>query len=302
MMKPLENYARLGMVHHLLYSKSLNTPEDHARTLREFVKRTDIETFDCCLPYGEPLRSETAKAVAASGKEHLVFATHLFPLRKLSFASTSYSEQAQARMIVADMVAQAASIGATGFIFASGGPTPSKATEANYTAFADFCLWLCDQLRPHGITAMLEPFDMEFDKCFLMGATRRCVQLLEDLKVDNIGLELDMAHLPLMKEPFHEAIETCAPWLKRVHLGNCVMRHPQDPFYGDNHPPIGYPNGEIDVPQLVPILQDLLNVGFLNTETRGDLVIEFNPFPGRSENESALDNIERVRQAWSQVC
>jgi len=59
-------------------------------------------------------------------------------------------------MIVRDMVAQAAAIGATGFIFASGGPTPSQATPANHAAFAEFCRWLCAEIKPHGITAMLE--------------------------------------------------------------------------------------------------------------------------------------------------
>lgn len=301
MNKPLTSYARLGIVHHMLYSKILGDPAEHARTIKEFVCRTDIETFDCCLPYGRDFERQALEAINASGKKNLVFATHLFPLRKLSFCSPNYSEQAQARMIVTDMIRQAAAMGASGFIFASGGPTPKDATEAHYAAFADFCRWLCGELRPHGITALLEPFDMEFDKCFLMGSTKRCVELLESLEVDNIGIELDMAHLPLMGESYRDAIHNVAPWLKRVHLGNCVMRDKNDPFYGDNHPPIGYPGGEIDVPELVEILDCLLEIGFLDPNNRGDVVIELNPFPDLSVGASIEDNLRRVNEAWSQV-
>src|SRR5690606_3632499 len=147
---------------------------------------------------------------------------------------------------------------------------------------------------PHGITALLEPFDMNFDKCFLMGSTQRCVELLEDVGEDNIGIELDYAHLPLMGEKFREATQITAPWLKRVHLGNCVMADRSDRFYGDNHPPIGYCCGEIGTPQLVEILDCLLEVGFLNTRSRGDLVIELNAFPGMSQEDSVKDNLNRV--------
>jgi sugar phosphate isomerase/epimerase len=301
MNEALSSFARLGLVHHMLYAKSLQDPREHARTLYAMSHRDDIETFDCCLPYDRKLRRELAQAVRDSGKKNVVFATHMFPLRKLSFCSTNCNEQAQARMIVADMVEQAALMGATGFIFASGGPRPGEATPAHYEAFAGFCRWLCAELKPHGITALLEPFDMDFDKCFLMGSTRRCVELLESLDVDNIGIELDYAHLPLMGEEFREATLTVAPWLKRVHLGNCVMRDESDPFYGDNHPPIGYPGGEIDTPQLVEILSLLQEIGFLSKGKRGDLVVELNPFPGRSEDDSVADNFKRVEDAWKQV-
>lgn len=301
MNEPLTKYARLGLVHHMLYARSLSDPAEHARTLKAFAARRDMETFDCCLPYGALFQDDTALAIRHSGKKNVVFATHLFPLRKISFCSTSYSEQAQARLIVSDLVRQAALIGATGFIFASGGPPPQEASPAHYEAFADFCRWLCAQLKPHGITALLEPFDMDFDKCFLFGSTERCVELLESLGVDNIGIELDYAHLPLMGEDFREATLTVAPWLRRVHLGNCVMRDRSDAFYGDKHPPIGYLGGEIDEPQLTKILEVLLEVGFLNAENRGDLVIELNPFPNTSEDASVADNLQRVSRAWAAV-
>lgn len=303
MNQPIEQFARLGIVHHMLYPACLTDPDDHVRTLLRFVQRQDIETFDCCLPYGEERQRVLIDAIRRCGKREIVFAPHLFPMRKISFSSTLSQEQAQTRMIMADMVRQAAAIGATGFIVASGGPTPAQATPAHHEAFRDFLRWICPLLAQHGMTAQLEPFDMTIDKCFLYGPTARCAELIAALKptVDNLFIELDMAHLPLMGESFESAIQTCAPHLARVHLGNCVLRDKSHPRYGDTHPPIGYEAGEIDVPELVRILTALLRCGFLNPTRRGNLILEITPWPGRSEDESVADNMARLRQAWSLV-
>ena len=303
MNEPITNYARLGLVHHMLYPDCADNPAEHARTLIALAARTDIETFDCCLPYDEAARAEIIPALRACGKVHITFATHFFPLRKISFCTTSTTEQAQSRMIVREMVAQAAAIGATGFIFPSGGPTPSAATPANHAAFAAFCRWLCAALKPHGITAQLEPFDMTIDKQFLYGPTRDCVALIESLQpdVDNLSIELDMAHLPLMGERFADAIHTAAPHLQRVHLGNCVLRDPTHPRYGDTHPPMGYPGGEIDVPELTEILRLLYEVGFLNVQHRGNLIIEMTPWPGKTVEETIAGGFRRLHDAWLEV-
>ena len=257
MKEDIRHYASLGLVHHMLYPKCMEDPDDHVRTLEAFVERDDIETFDCCLPYGQERRKRLIPAVRASGKADITFATHLFPLRKIGLSAPPPHEQAQVRMIMTDMVEQAAAIGATGFIFAAGGPSPREATKAHFATFADFCRWLCGELKPHGITALLEPFDTEIDKKFLYGSTEACIELIESLQpeVNNLGIELDLAHVPLMDETFEHAIRTVAPYLRRVHLGNCVLKDPSHPRYGDTHPPVGFPGGEIDVPELVTILR-----------------------------------------------
>jgi sugar phosphate isomerase/epimerase len=255
------------------------------------------------LPYGAERQEKLVRAIRASGKVNVAFAVHLFPLRKLSFAASSYAEQVQVRMIVNDFVAQAAAIGATGFVFGSGGPPYAETTKANQQAFFDFCCWLCEQLAPHGIDALLEPFDFDFDKKFAYGPLTANLEVVQRVRetFPNIGIELDVAHLPLMREGFVSSIQRSAPFLKRVHLGNCVMKNPADPFYGDRHPPIGYPGGEIDGPELKEILTALLQTKFLNEQKRGDLIIEMNPFPGRSEDDSVADNLARVNDAWSKV-
>jgi sugar phosphate isomerase/epimerase len=301
--KNIRDYARIGIVHHLLYPKCTMDADDHVRTLTDFIKRNDIETFDCCLPYGKARRDALIPLIRDCGKVNITFATHLYPARSISFASVSPSDQEQARMIVSDMIDMAIAIGATGFIFPSGGPSPGDATEKNHAAFADFCKWLCQKLSTHDIVALLEPFDMTIDKKFLYGPTQKCVELIQSLEpeIKNLAIELDVAHLPLMGEPFAQAIKTSAPYLKRIHIGNCVMQDKTNPLYGDMHPPVGIPGGEIDVPQLVGILRCLLDVGFLNQENRGDLILEMTPWPGKSADKTVADTFTRLEDAWSRI-
>ncbi|MCK5801201.1 MAG: M55 family metallopeptidase [Lentisphaeria bacterium] len=188
-----------------------------------------------------------------------------------------------------------------GVIFASGRPSPEDANPADYAAFADLVRWLCAELKPHGITAQLEPFDTTIDKCFLYGPSETCARFVESLQpdVDNLGLELDVAHVPLMGETFDQAIRNCAPFLKRVHLGNCVLKDTSHPRYGDTHPPVGFPGGEIDVPELAKILHRLLDVGFLRDDRRGNLIVEMTPWPGKTVEETIADSFGRLDAAWA---
>ncbi len=302
MKEDIRNYARLGLVHHMLWPNCQQNEAEHAATLLEFLRRKDIETFDCCLPYNPELRKKLAPAIRNCKKE-VCFAIHFFPLRHLPLAATDPVTRAQTWMLIDDMIEQAKMIGASGFIFGAGRPAWNEAKPEHFAAFETFCRTLCAKLRPAKITAMLEPFDFSIDKKFLYGPIDQCVELAEKLAgdFDNFGFELDMAHLPLMGEPFDTAIARSAPFLKRVHLGNCVLKNRQDPRWGDTHPPMGYPGGEIDVPELTGILRNLLECGFLSSSRRGSLLIEMTPFPGKSVDETVNDNMNRLEEAWRRV-
>lgn len=299
----IRRYARIGLVHHLLYPQCTEDPDDHVRTLKAFVRRPDIETFDCCIPFGQERRRELISAIRECGKQQIAYAAHLYPFRRLPPTCRLPHEQAQCRLIAKDMVEMTAAVGATGFVFASGGPPPQEAEQGHYAAFADFCRWLCGELKPRGITALLEPFDFTVDKKFLYGSTESCAALIRSLgpEVDNLGIELDCGHVPLMGETFAHAIRTVAPYLKRVHLGNCILRDASHPLYGDKHPPIGIEGGENDVPELAEILQLLVEMGFLNQADRGSMVIEISPWPHRSVEATVEDNMARLAKAWESV-
>ena len=299
----LTSFARLGLVHHMLYPRCTVDEEYHEATLMKLLQRTDIETLDCCLPYSSERESRLATAIRGCAYERVTFAIHLFPLRKFSLSTLISAERSQVKTLIREMVNQAARMGAYGFIFASGGPPFRELTNKHRNSFYDFTCWLCEILETHGIIAMLEPFDYDFDKCFAYGPLDENLELVDRVgaKFNNIGIELDVAHLPLMREDLDSAIRRSQKWLKRVHLGNCVMNNKTDPYYGDKHPALGYPGGEIGEAELVKILSTLTEIGYLQKESRGDLVLEVNPLPGLSEDETVVENMHRLNDAWAKV-
>lgn len=302
----IRDYARLGLVHHMLYPESIFNPEEHERTLEAFIRREDLETFDCCLPYGADRQERLAEKIADCGKEDICFATHLFPRDSISFLDTRYYVQEQIKMVIEEMVRQAALIGAVGFIFTSGGPSPSEAGKGAAAVFDDFMGWLCRRLSEYGMQALLEPADYDVDKCQFYGSSSACVELIERVHPENpregnFGINLDYAHVPLMHETIEEATRKTAPYIRRVHLGNCVIKEKDHAFYGDRHPPIGIEGGEMDVPELVTTFRELLKIGFLNKKKRGSLLIEMVPWPGKGVGETVQDNFERIEKAWGEV-
>jgi len=297
----IREYAKLGLVHHLLYPKCTTDPDYHVDTLEEFIKRKDIEALDCCIPYGDERRKLLLTKVRNCGKD-VAYALHLFPNRKISLSSLDPQEQAISRLVIQDQIDMAAAVGATGFVFPSGADIPDDRHKAK-ESFKNFCIWFCAALKHHEITALLEPFDREIDKKFLYGPINECVELMDALskEVDNIGLELDIAHLPLMFEDFSHAIKTSAKYIKRVHMGNCIMKNKNNPLYGDMHPPIGIKEGEIDIPELGLILQNLLEVGYLGKKKRNPLIFEMTPFPGKEVEYTISDTMMRLDEAWRLV-
>lgn len=302
-MKNIEKYAKLGLVHHLLYPKCTTDREFHVNTLSQFVERQDIEALDCCIPYGEMYRnSGIIEKVKNCGKD-VAYALHLFPARKISLSSLDIQEQEMTKLVLKDQIDMAAAIGATGFVFVSGADVPDNRPAAR-EAFKNFCRWFCGELKKHNIDALLEPFDRTIDKKFLYGPIDDCVELMKDLHsegITNIGIELDMAHLPLMFEEFESAIERCAPYLKRIHLGNCVLKDTTHPLYGDMHPPMGLSGGEIDTPELTRILKKLYEVGYLDENNRKPLIMEMQPFPGKTVEFTVEETYKRLRNAWESI-
>ncbi len=301
MKENIREYARIGMVHHMLYPECTRDPDYHADTLEKFIERDDIESMDCCIPYGNERRKRLISKVRNCGKD-IAYALHLFPNRKISLSSLDPQEQAISRLVIQDQVDMAAAIGATGFVFVSGADIPDNRHKAR-ESFKKFCGWFCGVLEPHGITALLEPFDREVDKKFLYGPIRECVELMDELTTEhaNIGIELDVAHLPLMFEDFSEAILACGKYIKRVHLGNCIFKDKSHPLYGDLHPPIGIEGGEIDIPELIVILSGLLETGYLDKVKRNPLIIEMTPFPGKSVEYTVSDSMLRLDKAWEAI-
>lgn len=301
-MASIYDVARPGLVHHMIHPNIIFDPPRHVDTLIALSRRPDIGAFDCCLPYDPALRARAAEGLKGCGKS-ICYACHMLPHGRVRPATEDFLELSLLKLFYENQIEAAVQIGATGFIFVSGPDYPEAERPAAMARFAEFVRWFCEKLRPHGITAMLEPFDRFVDKRFLYGSIDECAALMRDLSdIPNLAIELDFGHLPLMGEPIDHAVQTLAPYIRRVHLGNCVLRDPKHPLYGDKHPPIGLPGGENARDALRRALAALAEIGFLSPEAKGDLLIEMTPFPGRDAEYTIAQQFELLEEVWAELC
>ena len=151
---------------------------------------------------------------------------------------------------------------------------------------------------------LLEQFDrVPYGKNCLIGPTVEAVEIVERTNRPNLGLMVDLSHLPLLDETAEQALGSAREHLRHVHIGNCVKRNPDHPVHGDEHPRFGIPEGENGVPELKEFLQELFKIGYLK-EGKPDLPavsFEVKPMKGESSELVIADSKAALRRAWAEV-
>jgi len=155
----------------------------------------------------------------------------------------------------------------------------------------DFYLRLCEyavRRQPdHPLTFTLEPTDREIQTKGLIGPTEDAVEVIGAVRDvwPNMGLTLDMAHIPQVEETFEQAVDIGKAYLDHVHLSNTVIRQRDHPLYGDQHPQFGVPGGEYDVADVARFIRALLRAGFFKPQTYGPRpIMSAEVRPGASES------------------
>jgi sugar phosphate isomerase/epimerase len=288
----------LGFVHHMLYPGYAADQAYHAGTVLALSGRDDIGCFDCCLPVDPVQRKRAALGLRGCGKQ-ITYVNHLFPAGKLSLGSADFAIQHIVKEFLKREVDAAAEIGADSFLFVSGADVPDGRGDA-VKRFGEVAVWLCGLLAEHGLTGLLEPLDTGLDKRFLLGSTDDCVRFIEGLGVQNLKLEVDMGHIPCLFETFEDSYRRAAKLLGRVHLSNCVLKDPGDPFFGDRHPSFFHPSGHLGLGDLVRVLRALREVGFIGGEN-GHMVFEVNPLAGEDAEETVRAHLGLFNEALSKI-
>lgn len=169
------------------------------------------------------------------------------------------------------------------------------------------CQYSQDKAQDYVAWISVETFDFDVDKACLLGPTDRSADLIARVKADgvsNIGLTIDLSHIPMLREDYAECLSLAADHLIHVHVGNCVCADESLPGYGDLHPRFEYPGGENGVNELRLFLETLTYIGYFRAEvpTQKPIVtFEVKPMPGE-DSEIVLAQTKRVfRRAWAAV-
>jgi len=200
-------------------------------------------------------------------------------------------------------VDEAYEMGATGFAFLSG-KYEEASKEASYQALVKSTKEICAYVKSKGdMKVSLEVFDYDVDKKSLIGPASLALRYAKEVREEHahFGLMVDLSHIPLIHETIEEALLPVKDYITHAHIGNCVVKSPDMPAYGDVHPRFGFPNGENDVDQVVAYLKVLLAIGFLNDKKPPIVSFEIKPF-GDEDPDIVIANAKRtLNEAWARV-
>lgn len=304
---PWEGIVDFGVVHALAFPECRAGEGPVVATLRELVRDPTFRVAEIAPPK-DPMERAAARAILADAGWRTVYLPILpIILEDLPIASAEVSARIFARQRLMALIEEAIVFGAT-IAMVQGPRDPGRSARAATTErlvedlqllcdFADACA------REHRLFLTLENFDREIEKKRLIGPTAEAVALATAVDRQNFGLTIDLSHLPLLGETPDEALSLAASHLVHAHIGNCVVRAPQSPLYGDFHPRFGHPEGEHDIPQVTAFLRALDRVAYWKRtrERLGALPIlsiEIRRDVGETSQE-VLENGKRVfRAAW----
>ncbi|MBD2847534.1 TIM barrel protein [Paenibacillus sp. IB182496] len=294
------NYMKLGINHHLLYPASFESSQAHRDSFPGLVRQEAFEVVDLFIMEGGAAEQFIVDELRASGKE----AVYNCPLMLGDELNPHSEEEAVRRHTLAELkvhLDRARRLKARKAVVASGidpGPAHRERQAAYFVEYlAQACRYAGEELE-----LLIEPFDRGIGKNLLIGPSEEARRVVEQVRASgcgNIGILLDMGHVPLMGESFEHAAATLAPYIRHIHLGSCVQSDPDDPLYGDMHPPWGYPGGAHDVREAADFLQALFTIGYLAEGKRETVTLEMRPYPGKSEDESIAIFLAKLDQAWT---
>jgi len=303
--EPLSRYARLGIIHFMLWPEVMSGEGPIAETVERLAADTDFDAIEVTRIADDDTRFrvreivETARLTVAFGAQPILLGG------KLDLNAPDDAERERAIAAIKDAIDQAYSLAAVGCAILSGAD-PGEAERPRATdLLVDSLKWLCDYSAQKGeMPIVLESFDrVPFGKNCLIGPNAEAAEVARRVRKDfpSFGLMIDLSHLPLQGETPGQAMSAVREHLLHAHMGNCVMHDSGHEAYGDSHPRFGVPGGENDTPQLAAYLRELRDAGFLSPTRRPVLSFEVKPMRGESVEALIAGSKRTLAAAWAAV-
>jgi len=196
-------------------------------------------------------------------------------------------------------VDEAEYLGAKAIAFMSGKWSPDT-KQAAYEQLIKTAKGVCDYASTKGMGVNLEVFDFDMDKASIIGPAPLAARFAADMRTlcNNFGLMVDLSHFPTTYETSKFVIQTLRPYIAHIHIGNAVVKKGCD-AYGDMHPRFGYPNSDIDIPELVDFFRVLRNEGLFVEEEPFVLSFEVKPRPGEDDAIIMANSKRVINRAWA---
>lgn len=283
--------AVLGVNHQFLYPEAINDAAYHTESLKKAASLELIDALDCWVWRGQRAREEIA-ILRSSGKVINYNIGDRSGEKPCFPGSPEKADRIYTYDTLMREIEYALAVGSKKIVFASGADLPEDRAGAK-ERLAELIVLIARQI-PKDVILALEPTDRDVDKHFLLGPLGETVSFIKAVRrhAPNLGLLLDMCHVPLMHETLESAMEKAEDTLVHVHLGNCMIKDATDPFYGDKHIPWGYSGAEYGEDEAVQFLEMLKKSGYF--DKKGATVsFEMRPYPFMT-SEASLDKFVSV--------
>lgn len=307
MEESIYKYADVGLIHFMAYPQTIKGEGPILETLQKICE-DDYFTFVEVTWMKDPEVRKQAKAmIQQSGMKCAFGGQPTLLTQKLNLNDPDEAARTKAVDQIKSCVDEAYEIEASGLAFLSGRDPGEAGREEGLQFLYESVLEICDYAAEKGeMPISLETFDqVEYGKNTILGPTEVAVDFAEAVQAyyPNFGLMLDLSHLPLLGETPWKMLYAAKDVLSHVHIGNCVMRDPSHPAYGDEHPRFGIPGGENGVIELAEFLEALFRIEYFDGITPKPLSFEVKPIAAFNESsELVIANAKRaLNKAWAMI-
>lgn len=257
---------KLGVVQFMAFPNTDQSPEALLASLKSLALDSDFSLVELTRTPDQQTLAQVRSLLEVAQLDCGFAATPVILRQGLNPSATDEGTRKTAVAELKSCVDEAIALGAKTLTLMSGPFSGDEAGElkAFIQTLDEICAYAADKSSDNPLLVLVEPFDRNVDKKALVGPSSLAGALASEMlaRHKNFGLLIDLSHLPLLNEAIDECLISLPPdSVRHVHIGNCVIA-PDDPLYGDQHPPFGYPRGENGVEQVRVFLSALHYSGY----------------------------------------
>ena len=295
----------VGMIHFMAFPEAMTGQGPILETLRVLCEDPYFQLVEVTQIKDAHVRAQARALAKATGTQIAFGAQPILLGGKLDLNAPDSAQRHKAIEAVKAAIDQAYELDAIGTAVLSGQDPGAKERPAAQDRLVDSLDQLCLYSAHLGnMPLLLETFDrVPFGKNCLVGPTPGAIEVCKRVreKHPRFGLMLDLSHLPLLGETPQQALGPARACLSHIHVGSCVMKHPEHPAYGDAHPMFGIEAGENGAPELAEFLRVLLDIGYIGKGKKNPVSFEIKPFDDQSSADVIANAKATMATAWEMV-
>ncbi|MCS7120411.1 MAG: TIM barrel protein [Nitrososphaerota archaeon] len=310
MRKSWSEVVSLGIVHPMIYPETLRGEGPILETLSKIVADDSFGAIEVSWIKDIEIRTKVASILDSAYMDVVYCAGPPILMQKLDLNSFDEKTRMKAIEGVKSLVDEAYMLGAKIMAIASGPDVEARKRSEARNLLQDSLKKICEYARENAkdyiLMISLENFDRDYDKKLLVGPTAEAADVVKSVReeYENIGLTVDLSHLPLLHETPKQSLTAAAKYLEHVHVGNCILKDKNHPQYGDQHPRLGIKGGENSVKELIEFLKILKEIGYFDKKAvtkRPVISFEVKPSSGESSEAIIAGSKRMFAEAWSKI-